>query len=55
MAHIESEIKGGGTLHSYVFLTKSPGYDKIRDDPRFQAIVARQKAVYEEYLKKFAL
>jgi eukaryotic-like serine/threonine-protein kinase len=52
ISHIESEIKEGGYVHSYVFLTKSWIYDKIRDDPRFQAIVARQKAAYEENLKK---
>lgn len=52
---IEGEIKQNTHIHTFVFLTTSCVYDKIGDDPRFQATIARQKAAYDENLKKYAL
>ena len=42
-------------MNKYLTLLGFPVYDGLRSDPRFQAIVAEQKAVYEENLKKYKL
>ena len=39
--------------NSYLFLLHSPVYDKLRDDPRFTALVEQEKKKYEENLRKY--
>jgi len=39
--------------HEYLFFINNPHYDNLRDDPRFQKIVADAKEIYEERLKKY--
>ncbi len=39
--------------YSYPFLSTSPYFDGLRDDPRFVAILNKQKAKHEENLRKF--
>ena len=38
---------------SYPFLSTSPYFDNLRDDPRFIAILEKQKKKHEEHLRKF--
>jgi len=40
-------------MYSYPFLINNPCYDNLRDDPRFEEIVRRQKKEYEEKLKNY--
>jgi TolB-like protein/Tfp pilus assembly protein PilF len=40
-------------LYSYPFLINNPFYDNLRDDPRFQEIVKREKKKYEQKLEKY--
>ncbi len=42
-----------GDPYSYLALINDPLYDRLRDDPRFQEIVKKQKKVYEKRLKKY--
>ena len=55
---IEKSIKDNTGLHrafySYLPLTKLDIYDGLRDDPRFQEIVKKEKQKYEQNLKKYA-
>ncbi len=39
--------------YSYPFLSTSPYFDNLRDDPRFVVILSKQKTKYEENLRKF--
>jgi tetratricopeptide (TPR) repeat protein len=39
--------------YSYPFLSTSPYFDNLRNDPRFVAILEKQKMKYEENLRKF--
>jgi TolB-like protein/Tfp pilus assembly protein PilF len=39
--------------YSYPFLNTSPYFDNLKDDPRFQAILERQKKEYDENMSKF--
>lgn len=40
--------------YSYPFLSTSPYFENLRDDPRFVAILEKQKTKYEENLKNFS-
>lgn len=55
---IDQKTKSQGVVYdmlSYLSLKRLPIYDNLRDDPRFQEILERQKAGYEERLKKYSL
>jgi serine/threonine protein kinase/Flp pilus assembly protein TadD len=55
LANIRAGIEGGLVegmyLYSYPSLVKNPWYDGLRDDPRFEAILAGQKEAYVRELK----
>jgi serine/threonine protein kinase/Tfp pilus assembly protein PilF len=55
---IEKAIKDNAELYrafySYLPLTNLDIYDSLRDDPRFQEIVRKEKQKYEQNLKKYA-
>jgi tetratricopeptide (TPR) repeat protein len=57
LANIEAGIEKGllnGMYHySYPSLIRNPLYEDLRGDPRFQAIVKRQKELYDKELKAF--
>ena len=53
ITQINEEIKRG-IKTPYLFLINNPYYDNLRDDPRFQEIVKKQKKKYEEFLKKYS-
>jgi serine/threonine protein kinase/Tfp pilus assembly protein PilF len=40
-------------LYSYPYLENNPGYDNLRDDPRFQELLKNEKEKYEAKLKKY--
>lgn len=40
---------------SYLYLLHNPLYDNLRSDPHFQDIIAKQKIIYEERLKKYGI
>ena len=40
-------------LFEYPFLAKSYFFDNLRDEPRFRAILEKQKALHLENLKKY--
>jgi hypothetical protein len=40
-------------FYDYLSLTNTPSYDDLHNDERFNTIVAQQKGVYQERLKKF--
>jgi len=39
--------------YSYPYLKNNPCYDSLRDDPRFQEIMIKEKAKYDEKVKKY--
>jgi len=39
--------------YSFPYLKNNPCYDSIRDDPRFQEIMIKEKAKYDEKVKKY--
>jgi len=41
-------------LYPYPYLTGSYFYDPLRDDPRFKEILAKQKKIHEERLRKYS-
>jgi serine/threonine protein kinase/Tfp pilus assembly protein PilF len=53
--YIEDEMKKDYEHHdcSYISLLKSPFYDSLRDDTRFQEILKKAKQKYEERLNRF--
>ena len=57
LANIEKGIDAGFLngmyLYSYPSLVKNPWYKVLRDDPRFQEILRRQKEQYDNALKLF--
>jgi eukaryotic-like serine/threonine-protein kinase len=50
-AGIERGFSNGMYLYSYPSLVKNPWYKSLRNDPRFQAILNRQKEFYVKELK----
>ena len=40
-------------LYSYPVLFNNPFYDNLRDDPRFQDIIKREKKKYDEKSEKY--
>jgi serine/threonine-protein kinase len=52
---LDKEIRGS-SLSPYIYyqdLLHNPFYDKLRDDPRFQKLVDREKKLYDEAVAKF--
>ena len=55
LRELDMEIRGS-LPYPYIFyqdLLHNPFYDKLRGDARFQELVAREKRLYDEALKKF--
>jgi predicted Zn-dependent protease len=52
LALMEKEIAAGKT-YLYLDLLHSPLYDKLRGEPRFQAILQQQQLVHEERMRKY--
>jgi predicted Zn-dependent protease len=52
LALMEKEIASGKT-YLYLDLLNNPFYDKVRAEPRFQAILEKQKSVHEERMRKY--
>jgi serine/threonine protein kinase/Tfp pilus assembly protein PilF len=50
---IDAGFWNGMYLYSYPSLVKNPWYKVLRDDPRFQEILRRQKEQYDKALKPF--
>jgi len=53
--HLNLEIRKSAE-YPYIFyydLLNNPFYDNLRDDPRFEEIVKREKKLYEEHLEKY--
>ena len=40
--------------YDYLYLINNPHYDKLRDDPRFQEIIKKAKAIYDTRLIKYS-
>jgi len=52
---LNKEIRGS-VWEPYIFylhLLNNPFYDSLREDPRFQEIVKREKKLYEDHLEKY--
>jgi len=49
---MEKEI-AAGKPYLYLDLLHNPFYDKLRTEPRFQAILRRQQLIYEERMRKY--
>jgi non-specific serine/threonine protein kinase len=52
-AGIEKGFSNGMYYYSYPSLVRNPLYEDLRGDPRFQAIIKRQKELYDKELKAF--
>lgn len=50
---IDRGFSDGMYLYSYPSILGNPWYKALRDDPRFQAILKQQKALYDKELKAF--
>jgi eukaryotic-like serine/threonine-protein kinase len=50
---IDAGFWHGMYLYPYPSLVKNPLYKEVRDDPRFQEILRRQKELYDKALKPF--
>jgi tetratricopeptide (TPR) repeat protein len=50
---VERGFYDGMYLYSYPSLVKNPRYQDLRGDPRFEAILKRQKELYDKELKIF--
>jgi len=50
---IQKSMDSNPDSNKYLFLINQPFYDNLRDDPRFQKIVADAKEIYEERLRKY--
>jgi len=53
--HLNMEIRKSVEI-PYIFyydLLNNPFYDELRDDPRFEEIVKREKKLYEKHLEKY--
>ncbi len=50
---IEKDLESNKDSYRYLYIINLPFYDNLRDDPRFQKIVADAKEIYEERLKKY--
>ena len=53
-AAIRNNTELSSAFYSYLPLTNLDIYDGLRDDPRFQEIVRKEKEKYEQNLKKYA-
>jgi len=53
IAIIEKSLEPNKDFNKYLYLINQPFYDNLRDDPRFQKIVADARKIYEERLKKY--
>jgi tetratricopeptide (TPR) repeat protein len=53
IAIMEKRIRGGKDSYDYLYLIHNPHYDNLREDRRFQKIVADARKIYEDRLKKF--
>jgi hypothetical protein len=50
---VERGFYDGMYLYSFPSLAKNPWYKALRGDPRFEAILKRQKELYDKELKIF--
>ncbi len=50
---MQKELKKKEDDYTYLYLINTPHYANLREDPRFQKIVADAKKIYEERLKKY--
>jgi tetratricopeptide (TPR) repeat protein len=53
--HLNKEIRGT-TFEPYLFyyeLLNNPHYKNLRDDPRFDELLEREKQLYDEHLEKY--
>jgi len=50
---MQEELNQNMDAYGYLYLINNPLYDNLRDDPRFQKIVADAKEIYEERLRKY--
>ncbi|MBW1764509.1 MAG: tetratricopeptide repeat protein, partial [Deltaproteobacteria bacterium] len=53
IAIMQKSLKKSEDAYNYLYLINNPHYDNLRDDPRFQKIVADARKIYEERLKKY--
>ena len=53
LEEMERMVENSSTELPYLELVNLRLYDGLRDNPRFQALLARQKQIYEERLVKF--
>ncbi len=53
IAMMQKSLKKSKDAYNYLYLINNPHYDNLRDDPRFQKIVANAKEIYEERLEKY--
>jgi len=53
LAIMQEELNQNMDAYGYLYLINNPLYDNLRDDPRFQKIVADAKEIYEERLRKY--
>ena len=55
LAALDLEIRGS-VFNPYIYyqdLVHNPFYDKLRGDPRFEKLVAREKELYDEAVRKY--
>jgi serine/threonine protein kinase/Tfp pilus assembly protein PilF len=50
---MQKSLESNEDAFDYLYLINQPFYDNLRDDSRFQKIVADAKEIYEERLKKY--
>jgi TolB-like protein/Tfp pilus assembly protein PilF len=57
LASLDTEIRGTRSepLVFYLVLKHSPYYQKLHGDPRFEALVAREKTLFDEYREMYGL
>ena len=55
LAALPGAIQNFPELYGYLNLKSFPGYDTLRDDPRFQQILTRLQQTYETAIEKYRL